>query len=126
MAASANPGAWSALKSSGVGSFFNRVPWGAATSVPSTISRSGSSASFMKLAEEPDREIVLGTLVAAPQGTRLKKDPTPDDFKALHAPGFALAAMNFRLEYAANGETVLTTETRVSATDASVRKKFGA
>ncbi|OLC94850.1 MAG: hypothetical protein DMG35_02925 [Acidobacteria bacterium] len=82
--------------------------------------------SFMKLAEEPDREIVLGTLVAAPQGTRLKKDPTPDDFKALHAPGFALAAMNFRLEYAANGETVLTTETRVSATDASVRKKFGA
>ncbi|MGB2899454.1 MAG: hypothetical protein WBB89_09325 [Candidatus Acidiferrum sp.] len=82
--------------------------------------------SFMLLAEEPDREIVLGTLVAAPKGTRLKKDPTPDDFKALHVPGFALAAMNFRLEDAANGETVLTTETRVYATDASVRKKFGA
>jgi hypothetical protein len=82
--------------------------------------------SFMKLAEEPDREIVVGTLVAAPQGTRLKKEPTPDDFKALHAPGFALAAMNFRLEDATGGETVLTTETRVYATDASTRKKFGA
>jgi hypothetical protein len=82
--------------------------------------------SFMKLAEEPDREIVVGTLVAAPQGTQLKKDPTPDDFKALQAPGFALAALNFRLEDAADGETVLTTETRVYATDAPTRKKFAA
>ncbi len=81
---------------------------------------------FMKLAEEPDREIVVGTLVGAPKGTRLKKDPTPDDFKALHAPGFALAALNFRLEDAAHRETVLTTETRVYATDALTRKKFGA
>jgi hypothetical protein len=81
---------------------------------------------FMKLAEESDREIVVGTLVAAPKGTRLKKDPTPDDFKALHAPGFALAALNFRLEDAARGETVLTTETRVYATDTSTRKRFGA
>lgn len=82
--------------------------------------------SFLKLAEEPDREIVLGTLVAAPQGTQLKKDPTPEDFKALHAPGFALAAINFRLEDAGNGETLLTTETRAYATDASTRKKFAA
>jgi hypothetical protein len=82
--------------------------------------------SFLKLAEEPDREIVVGTLVAAPQGTQLKKDPTPDDFKALQAPGCALAALNFRLEDAADGETVLTTETRVYATDASTRKKLGA
>ena len=41
--------------------------------------------SFMKLAEEPGREIVLGTLVAAPKGAQLKKDPTPEDFKALQA-----------------------------------------
>lgn len=79
---------------------------------------------FMKLAEEPAREIVLGTLVAAARGTRLKKDPTPEDFKALLAPGFALAAINFRLEDSANGETFLTTETRVYATDASTRRKF--
>ena len=82
--------------------------------------------SFMKLAEEPDREIVLGTLVDAPRGTQLKKDPTPEDFKALQAPGFALAAINFRVKEEASGETVLTTETRIYATDASVRKKFGA
>ena len=82
--------------------------------------------SFMKLAEERDREIVLGTLVAAPPGWRPNKEkkPTPEDFKALHAPGFALAAINFRIEDAGNGETLLTTETRVYATDASTRRKF--
>ena len=82
--------------------------------------------SFLKLAEEPGREIVLGTLVAAPNGTRLKKDSTPEDFKSLHAPGFALAAINFRLEDAGKGETLLTTETRVYATDASTQKEFAA
>ena len=82
--------------------------------------------SFMKLAEEPDREIVLGTLAAATRTTALKKDPTLDDFKALHSPGFALAAINFRFEDGASGETILTTETRVYATDESVRKKFAA
>ena len=82
--------------------------------------------SFMKLAEEPGREIVLGTLAAARKEARPKKDPTPDDFKALRAPGYALAAMNFRLEDASAGETLLTTETRVYATDAPTRKKFGA
>ena len=81
---------------------------------------------FLKLAEEPGREIVLGTLVAAPKGTHLKKEPTPEDFKALHQPGFAPAAINFRLEDAPNGETLLTTETRVYATDEPVRKKFAA
>jgi hypothetical protein len=83
---------------------------------------------FMKLAEEPDHEIVLGTLVAAPPEWRPNKDkqPTPEDFKALHAPGFALAAINFRITDAAKGETVVTTETRIYATDASVRRKFAA
>jgi len=82
--------------------------------------------SFMKLAEDPNREIVLGTLVAAPKGTQLKKDPTPEDFKALHDPGFGLAAINFRLEDAGSGETILTTETRIYATDDSARKKSAA
>jgi len=82
--------------------------------------------SFLLLAEEPNQEIVLGTLVAAPKGARLKKDPTPEDFKVLHAPGFALAAINFRIEEAPNGETLVTTETRVYATDAPTRRRFAA
>ncbi len=82
---------------------------------------------FLKLAEEPGQEIVLGTLVAAPRGWRPKKeDPTPEDFQALRAPSFALAAMNFRMEDSGTGDVLLTTETRVYATDARTQKKFAA
>jgi len=81
---------------------------------------------FMRLAEERDHQFVLGTLVVAPPGWRPSKDkkPTPEDFKALHAPGFALAAINFRVEDAAKGGTLLTTETRIYATDSSTKRKF--
>ncbi len=82
--------------------------------------------SFLLLDEEPDQEIVLGTLVAAPRGWRPKKDPTPQDFRALRAPGFALAAMNFRIADSGTGDLLLTTETRVYATDAPTRRKFAA
>ena len=83
---------------------------------------------FMKLAEDPDREFVLGTLVVAPPGWRPNKDTklTPEDFKALQAQGFALAAINFRVDDAVRGETLLITETRVYATDAATKKKFAA
>ena len=79
---------------------------------------------FLLLAEEPNQEIVVGTLVAAPPGWRPKANPTPEDFKTLHAPGFALAAMNFHLEDDGAGGTLVTTETRVYATDAATRRKF--
>jgi len=80
--------------------------------------------SFLLLAEEPGQEIVLGTLVVTPPGWRPKEHPTPEDFKALHAPGFALAAMNFRIEDAGPGICLVTTETRIYATDAGSRRKF--
>jgi hypothetical protein len=84
--------------------------------------------SFLVLAEEPNREIVLGTLVAAQRGWRPSGKPTPDGFKALivttGTPGFASATMNFRIEDAGAAACTLTTETRVYATDASTRRRF--
>jgi hypothetical protein len=80
--------------------------------------------SFLKLAEEPGREIVLGTLVAAPRGWRPKGEPSPEGFRVLRAPGFALAAMNFRLEDAGANETLVITETRIFATDVATRRRF--
>jgi hypothetical protein len=90
--------------------------------------------SFILLAEEPGREIVVGTLVAAPRGWRPQGERTPEAFKALVAsqqPGFVPAAMNFRLEECdvparrdAEPCTLLTTETRTYATDASSRRAF--
>jgi len=80
---------------------------------------------FLLLSEEPGREIVVGTLVLAPRGWRPpSRRPTPEDFKNLHAPGFALAAMNFRLEDAGPGACRVTTETRVYATNAEARRTF--
>ncbi len=81
---------------------------------------------FLRLAEEPDREIVAGTAVAAPRGWRPKKRPVPEDFKNVRAPGFALAAMNFLIEDAGPGACIVTTETRVYATDTSTRRAFAA
>ncbi len=82
--------------------------------------------SFFLLAEEPNHEIVLGTAVAVPRGWRPSGRPTPEGFKALHAPGFALAAMNFLVEDAGPDTTMVTTETRIYATDAKARRRFAA
>jgi hypothetical protein len=84
--------------------------------------------SFLVLAEEQDREIVLGTLVAAPRRWRPIGKSTPDGFRALlvtsNTPGFASATMNFRIEDASPTACTLTTDTRVYATDASTRRRF--
>src|SRR5260370_10938857 len=53
---------------------------------------------FLLLAEEPNREVVLGTAVAAPPGFRPGHRPTPDDFKNARQPGVVLAATNFRFQ----------------------------
>jgi hypothetical protein len=80
--------------------------------------------SFLLLAEEPNHEIVLGTAVIVPPGWRPSGRPTPAGFEALHEPGFALAAMNFLVEDAGPSATLITTETRIYATDASARRRF--
>ena len=89
-----------------------------------TAFRSG----FVLLAEEKDREIVLGTLAARPRGSRvtLPADPaeTSRRFAALSAPGYAKAAMNFRVDSRPDGSCRLTTETRVFSTDPQTARAF--
>jgi hypothetical protein len=78
---------------------------------------------FLLLAEEPGSEIVIGTLVVAPRGWRPNGNPSPADFKAVRTPGFALAAMNFRIQEAGDS-CVVTTETRIYATDSQTAHRF--
>ena len=82
--------------------------------------------SFLLLAEETNHEIVAGTLVAAPPGWKRSNRLTPEDFKTLREPGFAVAALNFLVEDAGPGDCIVTTETRVYATSASARRRFAA
>lgn len=82
--------------------------------------------SFLLLAEEPNHEIVLGTAVVVPRGWRPSRRPTPEEFRAFREPGFALAAMDFLVEDTGPGTCVVTTETRIFATDMSARRRFAA
>ncbi len=80
-----------------------------------------TSTTFLELAEEPNRELVVGTIVVAPGG---RPRLTPAEFAALEQPGYAKAAMNFRIEDEGGGWTRVTTETRVYATDARAGRRF--
>jgi hypothetical protein len=77
---------------------------------------------FLTLAERPGEELLVGTTVSKPRGAKVPQ--TPQEFRALAQPGFALAAMNFRLEDGGASTTVVSTETRVYATDDYSRRRF--
>jgi len=86
--------------------------------------RVATRTSFLVLAEVPGREFVMGAVVMAPEGVRLASGPTPESFRALTRPGFAKAAMDFRIEPQGPGLCLLRTETRVHATDPASRDVF--
>ena len=81
---------------------------------------------FMQLDEAPGRELLLGTvgqfwsLSASPQTL----GSTPEFF-AFSQPGFVKAAMNFFVTDAGDGASRVVTETRILATDAAARRRFG-
>jgi len=77
---------------------------------------------FVYLADEPPRELVVGTVVVAPPGTR--GTLTPQVFKAPLAPGFALAGMNFVVTPDGPNSSIVSTETRVFANSPAARRRF--
>jgi hypothetical protein len=79
---------------------------------------------FLLLLERPSHEVVIGTVVVAPPGTRRPREFTVDDFMRLTQPGFAKAVMNFRIDDLGNGTSRVETETRVFATDAWALRRF--
>jgi hypothetical protein len=76
---------------------------------------------FVLLAESP-REIVIGRTVVSPPGS--VPPSNSDEFLATISPGWARAVMNFRIDQAALAMCVVTTETRVWATDVKAARKF--
>jgi hypothetical protein len=83
------------------------------------------SGGFLTLVDEED-EIVLG-YAGQPWrlagGTRAGVS-SAEDWKEFSAPGYVKAVMNFRAE-PAEGGALLSTETRVEATDEASRRRFG-
>ncbi len=81
---------------------------------------------FVLLGEDPDREIVLGTIGRFWQARPAHADFAPAGFHAFREAGWAKAAMNFAVQDARGGRTRLTTETRIAATDPRARRRFAA
>lgn len=86
------------------------------------ILESALATTFVKLSEEPSREIVFGTIVCC---GRPPRPATAEAFRALDAPDLARAVMNFRLSDE-NGGVRLRTQTRVHATSPLARRRFAA
>lgn len=78
-----------------------------------------TSGGFVLLAEEPQRELVVGMFPC-----RAPAPKTPEQFKASQRPGECKGAMNFLLEDQGAKGTRLVTETRVFATDEESLKRF--
>jgi len=79
---------------------------------------------FVRLARDAPRELVVGTVVGAPPGSRGR--PTPELFQKPLPSGFALATMNFIVTPDGSGGSVVSTETRVFANSPSARRRFAA
>jgi hypothetical protein len=78
---------------------------------------------FVELAERPD-EVVFGVVGRFWTIDGGLEPVSAEDFIPFDAPGFAKGAINFRARVASGG-TLLTTETRIQATDDSAARSFG-
>lgn len=88
------------------------------------ILESARQGGFLALERQPGEEVVYGTVVLAAQ--RAPADWGPSAFRQLLAPGYAKAAINFRVLPEPGGGCRVTTETRVHATDLRTRRRFAA
>lgn len=80
---------------------------------------------FVWLADDPPRELVVGTVIAAPQsGQRGKPRLGPEEFRRPLPAGFTLATMNFLVTSDPAGGSIVSTETRVHANSAESRRRF--
>jgi hypothetical protein len=99
---------------------FRRQPAGILNPSDRPILEDAKRSGFFVLADEPGSEIVLGTYIVFPPGRR----PAPEDFASVAEPGYVKAVINFRIERRRGNLCVLTTETRVLATDPATARRF--
>jgi hypothetical protein len=80
---------------------------------------------FVWLADDRPREIVVGTIIAAPPSYR-RGTLTPQLFTSVLPPGYTLATMNFVVTPDGPDGSMVATETRVFANSATARRRFAA
>lgn len=80
---------------------------------------------FVPLTEEPGRELVIGGLFD-PFGDPSVEFTDAQAFREFDEPGHAKVALNFVVQDAGAGWSVVTTETRILSTSPDARRAFGA
>jgi hypothetical protein len=86
-----------------------------------------TTSGFLRLADEPPRELLLGIVIVVDPVERAMKAAAlrrPETFTPPHVPGLCLVGMNFLIRPDGVGGAVLSTETRVFATDAAAHRAF--
>jgi hypothetical protein len=86
-----------------------------------------STSGFLRLADEPPREILLGIVIVADPHERAMKAIAlrrPETFAPPHLPGLCLVGMNFLIRPDGLGGSIVSTETRVFATDDAAHRAF--
>lgn len=83
-----------------------------------------SSLGWGVLAEEPDREIVMGAVTRPWEADVTFHALPPEEFASFSQPGFVKIAWTLRADPIDDGCSVFRTETRAVATDATARARF--
>jgi hypothetical protein len=76
------------------------------------------------LAEQPGREIVVGAVTQPWQPNVVFRGLAPDEFRAFDEPDYVKIAWTLRADPVGGSESIFRTETRVTTTDKSARRKF--
>jgi hypothetical protein len=80
---------------------------------------------FILLDDLAPRELVIGTVIAAPRRVRESGRLEPDLFHKSLPPGVVLATMNFLVTPDEDGGSTVATETRVFASSPAAVRRFG-
>ena len=80
---------------------------------------------FILLDDVAPRELVMGTVIAAPRAVRDSGRLEPDLFRRTLPPGVVLATMNFLVTPSEDGGSMVATETRVCANSPAAVRRFG-
>jgi hypothetical protein len=78
---------------------------------------------FVTLADRPDELVVAGVGRFWRASAEVRR-VSADEFAAFREPGYAKAAFNMYAQPSAGGGTLLTSETRIQATDGHARRSF--
>jgi len=80
---------------------------------------------FILLDDVKPRELVIGTIIAAPRRVRETGRLEPNLFRGTLPPGVVLATMNFLVTPGEDGGSTVATETRVCANSPAAMRRFG-